>query len=290
MTAASIEVSLPCGFWHEGRRYGDAALSPLSAQTEAEIAGLSDVSSPAEKVTLLLAHAVTRLGPFEPVRPDHVRCLTPGDREALLLRLRGIMFGESMRCLLACPISRCGESLELNLATSELLVPPYDHAEPWHEIETDADGERVVVRFRLPDGAALERASRAAKREPRSAAEELVRDCIESVRRTGGGLVDAPRGAVLTAVADAIAERDPQAEIVLDLTCPACGECFTSLLDAASIVLAEISERSRRVAREVHQIAWHYHWTERDILALPAERRRRYLELISEALTEEAGR
>lgn len=35
---------------------------------------------------------------------------------------------------------------------------------------------------------------------------------------------------------------------------------------------------------EVHALALHYHWSERDILALPRARRRRYLALLADAL------
>lgn len=35
---------------------------------------------------------------------------------------------------------------------------------------------------------------------------------------------------------------------------------------------------------EVHQLAWHYHWSEREILAMSRAKRRRYLALLSREL------
>jgi hypothetical protein len=35
---------------------------------------------------------------------------------------------------------------------------------------------------------------------------------------------------------------------------------------------------------EVHHLAYHYHWTERDILELPRSKRRRYLALLASKL------
>lgn len=37
----------------------------------------------------------------------------------------------------------------------------------------------------------------------------------------------------------------------------------------------------QRLYEEVHVIALHYHWPEREILALPVSRRRRYLALLA---------
>ena len=34
---------------------------------------------------------------------------------------------------------------------------------------------------------------------------------------------------------------------------------------------------------EVHRLAWHYHWSEAEILALPRHRRQQYLRLIDAA-------
>jgi hypothetical protein len=38
---------------------------------------------------------------------------------------------------------------------------------------------------------------------------------------------------------------------------------------------------SERLFEEVHVLARHYHWSERDILALTATRRGRYLQLLA---------
>jgi hypothetical protein len=63
-------------------------------------------------------------------------------------------------------------------------------------------------------------------------------------------------------------------------TCPDCGGRLDCSLDVVSFVLEEIRRRARRLLREVHVIASAYHWSESEILALPEERRRRYLSLI----------
>ena len=78
-------------------------------------------------------------------------------------------------------------------------------------------------------------------------------------------------------------DRDPQAEIELDMRCPACERSFTALFDAATFVTRELEDRAAHVLREVHALALTYHWSEAEILRMPAQRRARYLELASES-------
>jgi hypothetical protein len=89
--------------------------------------------------------------------------------------------------------------------------------------------------------------------------------------------------AIRDALSDAIAERDPQAEIELDVACPACRTAFSVVFDTAAFFLQELDGRAAQLVQDVHTLAWHYHWSERDILRMPRRRRARYLELVAEA-------
>jgi hypothetical protein len=59
---------------------------------------------------------------------------------------------------------------------------------------------------------------------------------------------------------------------------------MTLLFDTATFFLAEVAATADRLLDEVHAIAWHYHWSESEILDLPRARRRRYLDLIASSL------
>ena len=84
-----------------------------------------------------------------------------------------------------------------------------------------------------------------------------------------------------------MARLDPQAELQLNLTCPVCSEAFSALFDTATYILQEISSRSAHLYREVHLLAFYYHWREAEIMAMPAAKRQRYVTLLEEALTGE---
>jgi hypothetical protein len=85
---------------------------------------------------------------------------------------------------------------------------------------------------------------------------------------------------LLAALAAEMAARDPQAEILLDLTCPACGTPWQALFDVAAFFWAEVAAEAKRLLREVDALARAYGWREADILALSPRRRQAYLELI----------
>ena len=58
----------------------------------------------------------------------------------------------------------------------------------------------------------------------------------------------------------------PRVEIELDLTCPECGHAFLAPFDATAFFLAEMRMSGERLLREVHQLAFHYGWSEAEIL------------------------
>jgi len=283
----SVEVALPGGFEHGGGWRRRVALHPLSGADEAYLAEELAAAPPAARTTALLGRCLAVEPGDPPAGAGLARSLTVGDREALLLHLRRLTLGGRLSAVLDCPA--CGEKLDLDLDVESLLVPPYEHERPEHEIEIDAGGERYRVRFRLPCGADQEWAAPLAASDPERAARGVLERCVLSVRDGDGEPFDQLPAAVSEALPGELARRDPQAEIVLRAGCPACGEAIETAFDAGAYFGLELDERSERLWREVHLLAWHYHWSEREILGLTATQRRRYLRLVGEALAE-AGR
>ena len=108
----------------------------------------------------------------------------------------------------------------------------------------------------------------------------LLGRCVTSV--TGpDGEQDATRlpAPARAAVARAMAEADPLAEVLADAACPACGVEFVADLDVAGFVWAELRTHARRLLREVDTLARAYGWTEAEVLSLDERRRAAYLEL-----------
>lgn len=277
-------VLLPGGLWHEGRRHQEARLRTLTGADEAFLQETTEGLPPAAWTSHLLARCLDRLGPWTEVTPAAVGALTAGDREALLLHLRRLTLGDAMPCVLTCPV--CDAQMDLDLAASTLLVPPYLDAAPHHEATVPVNGTTYRVRFRLPTGADQEAVAGAARQDPQAAATALLRRCVEAVTDVEGHVVDAEP--VLPALAahldERMAELDTQAEILLTLACPDCGHTFTTVFDTAAYLRRELAQRTRHLYREVHLLAFYYHWSEREIMSMTSTKRRRYLDLLTEAL------
>jgi hypothetical protein len=77
-----------------------------------------------------------------------------------------------------------------------------------------------------------------------------------------------------------MAQADPQADIQLDLSCPACQHHWQAAFDVVAFLWNEIDSWAHRILSDIHVIASAYGWSEADILALSAARRQTYLDLI----------
>lgn len=262
----SIPITLPGGYWRNGVRQQDAFLRPLSGRDELFLLESGEGLSPAQRTTAIVARCLD-------LSEEAARELTAGDREAVLLHLRRATFGETLTSVLRCPHRDCDEQMDLELRVGDLLVDATPDAAPVHETRI---GEHTV-RFRLPNGKDLEEAAAIATRDRGAAVRHVLERCVEG---SGG----APFELLLAELPARMAALDPQAELVLNLTCTRCGRAFTALFDTASFLFGELATHRKSLYREIHELAFHYHWSESEILGMTAARRRRYLDLLAEAL------
>lgn len=284
----TIAVTLPGGYWVDGECFRGAEIRALTGEDEAFLLESGDSLLPAHRTTALLARCVARLGSAIPVTSDAIRQLTVGDREALLLHLRRLTFGDSLRCVLGCPEPECGERMDLELRTGDFLLPPYPRRNPRTEIRLRENGETYRIRFRLPTGGDQEAVADLALTDVEAASDLLLRRCVESVTASDG---DAVRIEDLSTIKTrrlpaVMAELDPQAEIALNMVCPSCGHNFSTVFDTGDFFYRELRGRTRNLHREVHLLAFYYHWSESEILAMTSKRRQLYLSLLAEALSE----
>ncbi len=264
--SATRAITLPHGLLDGVRRRSTAELRLPTGADEAALLADRDRSR-AEQVTALLARCVSRIDELE-VDEDLARALTVGDREALLLHLRASLFGDRLSCVVDCP--ECGEPMDVDLLVSDLLVPPYDEVSERHTVElADGLGEAEV---RLVTGADQEAAAQL------GGIEELIDRCVLELRSR--------RAASPELLGEASLRASPGARSTgrdhVDAVCPSCGEPVSALVDAAGILLAELTSGDDRLLREVDALARTYHWSEAEILGLDVHRRQRYLELIAE--------
>lgn len=201
--------------------------------------------------------------------------LTIGQRNRYLLTVRQHTLGTQASCIATCP--HCHEQLEFPLDIAALLQSTLDTPAPESALTLTVD--TYTLQFRLPTSVDLVVVANSGDLAPGRAC--LLERCVLHAEQGGQSIAvtDLPE-TVVAAIAEAMTEADPLAEIPLALSCFACGENWTSNFDIVSFFWAELEAQARRLLYDVHTLASTYGWREADILAMSAARRQLYLKLI----------
>jgi hypothetical protein len=198
-----------------------------------------------------------------------------GHRDGRLLTLREQIFGPDITALANCP--KCNKFLETQLGVSDIRITqdPNLPKNFWVQVQN------YRVSFRLPDSRDL--IAIAEVSDPLDSKELLIRNCIlqvwqDEVEKTNKQIP----GEVLDAVIKKMDESDPQANIQLNLICPACGYTWQEQFDILRYFWSEIDNWATHTLEEVHILATAYGWRESDILSMSARRRQIYMEKVVE--------
>jgi hypothetical protein len=200
--------------------------------------------------------------------------LTLGRRNICLFALRERLFGPRLAARVGCP--RCGAQAEFAAEVAALCPhAPADDTPPAPEFAFETEGARLRCRCLTSDDLA-----RAADGGSGMAANRaLVRRAVVAAHASGADLAaDELPEAVVDAVAEALVEHDPQAELMLAIDCPDCGHAWNAPFDVVAFVWAETVNLAQRLLNDVHLLASAYGWREADILAMSAARRQAYIE------------
>jgi hypothetical protein len=222
---------------------------------------------PPRRALLLLAASCPEAG------RDELAALPVGDRDARLLQLREHLFGTELTLVAACPA--CDELLQSRLRTADIRPGP--ERTPASTNTFSADGYEVS--FRLPVGADLIALNEAADAD--TARSLLLARCVVQARDPDGDSIEPQSlpAPVIATIAAQMAAADPQADVRLDLACPACAHHWQAMFDIATFLWSELQAWARRTLREIDVLARAYGWRETDVLALSPTRRQIYLEL-----------
>jgi hypothetical protein len=279
---------LPGGYWDpNGQLHRAFELAALNGRDEEHLAAAG--APPATLVTELLSRRVRRIGDISPVPPEVARQLLVADRNYLLLRLRQATFGDRVRANLFCPWPDCGEHVSVDFSIADLPVEQAAHRAPLHTMTLCArdDGPPTDVTFRLPNGADQEEVSALLASNEAAALTVLLSRCITRIGPHESP--DEPRIAALPATARADIERRmeelaPKVGQAMDITCAECGRGFTAPFDIQRFFFGDLRTDDDLLYREVHYLAYHYHWGEDEIMQLTRDKRQKYIEVLADAI------
>lgn len=263
-------VRLPGGLVREGERLREAVFHPLTGKLEQWLLEDTDglYSHPPRFVTRTLTKAVAAID-GRPVNEDIVRSLCVADRQFLMIQLAARVDGPAVWLSFECVA--CGEPFDVHLDRTAVPVKPAtaDYPERW----VAAGGRQIKVRtITGGDQEAI------IGMDDTAAAAFLLQACITAAED------GAPVATLLSeftpddtaTVEAAVEEMTPALATQMSVVCPECGKRQTARIDPYRI--AGLNEHL--FYQEIHTVAFHYHWSETEILSLPRDRRRRYLKLI----------
>lgn len=285
-------VQLPGGHYDgAGRLHRDVELVPLRGREE-ELLAASDVP-PAELVTHVLASCIRRVGTVDPVDEHLFRRLTVGDRLFLLLKLREATFGSRVTAVASCPWPGCAQKVDIDFQISDIPVRESGPGGPLYDVELSAeaapadDGTARIVRFRLPNGADQEALTSLLDDNPAVALRALLESCLIAIgpdEPPPSSLVAALSPRARAEIEAAMAAEAPGPALTMEARCPGCSRGFVLPFDIQDFFFGELYSSTDLLYRQVHYLAYHYHWSEAEILDLPREKRLRYIDVLAEEI------
>jgi hypothetical protein len=278
--ARALTVQLPHGlFDDDGVCHRSAVLRAVSGHEELMLA---DADAGPRAVSELLAAVLERLGDYDRVDDTLAAALTRGDRQVLVLHLRAGLYGDRVSLVVRCPNPACAALADVDLRISEMLPAPAP-PRPWLACDTPSGRAQVREPTGADDDAVAAHSGSRAERAARLWARLVVLDERSLAADEWPALPAATRHAVALAMAEG--SRAP--ELAFLARCPSCRAVIEVGLDPFALLARELRVGGDRLLAEVHALAFHYHWPESEILALPRPRRWRYLDLLGREL---AGR
>ncbi len=243
-------------------------MQSLSAQQILHLWDMGHHQHPIDRALMMLSAAMPDYS------IDRLSSLSIGQRDGYLLQLRELTLGSRLESFAECP--NCSEPLEFQLQIEDLLVDPLASIEESGCCCVE-DWEVQFRRLTSRDLATILGCSTV-----QAAQQQLIQQCVQQVYYQGQ-----PRSisefpfALLAPLSEQLAATDPQAELLLDLTCPACRHDWQILFDIVTFFWTELTAQAKRLLGEVHTLARSYGWREADILAMSSMRRQLYLDRVN---------
>jgi len=290
-----VTVTIPRGILVQGRRMKKIILRHLVGYDEQCLHEMPDSFDLNSRLSRLLERIVA----FEDLNKEETRSilskLSIGDRIAILLYTRQLLLGDVIQSTVACP--KCKQSMSLELSVNSLLN--MEHPEPAECYDLTACGFNLKIRPLTGFDQETPLPSSGPNDNHDNLLQGLVRSCVV---HSDPPLPDLLPKSLLDAIGEKMGEVDPLSDITLTMSCPGCRHEFFKYFPVDDYILREIglsggaatttttttaaaaaAVGESQLDREIHLLALHYHWTEKDILSIPTGRRKRYAKLANNA-------
>jgi len=284
---------LPGGFVDEaGLLHREFELAVLTGQDEELLAEARRKES-ASLVTRMISRCVRRLGDIHPVSEAVARQLLVADRQYLLLKLRQMTFGDQVHADLFCPWPDCGKRVSTDFNIEDVPVEASANKGPLYSMTlslaaaAEAESADREIHFRLPNGADQEIISPLLMENEAKALTLLLARCIQRIGQSviaDEREIDSLSPLARKEIEEEMERLAPKVELDMEMSCPECGRLFVAPFDLQRFFFGELRAGGELLYREVHYLAYHYHWSEREIMDMTVEKRRKYINVLADEI------
>jgi len=262
-------MKLPGGLLVDGLLCCDFSFKQITGSIERKILESSEkVDSLVAQVTNILHATLSHVAGI-PANKKLVRSLCSGDRQYLILQLQAIINPANRWLTTRC--SDCDKLIQLQLIPG--ILPVIAAGENFPATTTKLSIGNVSLR--VPNGAdegALLLQPNDGKKRLNHLLSRLLSQSDKKVDLNSLNTND------LDIIDQTLEAMMPQASTVISTRCPYC----ESVQKINHDIYEWMSEASQDIENDIHQLAINYHWSEKEILALPKTRRKHYIQLIEQ--------
>ena len=219
------------------------------------------------QVTTTLVQTLDQVGGKTPNR-DLVLNLSVSDRQFLIRQLAKHLNLDEVWLTADCRF--CSKQFDFFIRQSELPVKPAGQSYPFTEVNTS----QGKLTLRVPAGKDQELINITDNDEKNI--KTLVHNLIVNTDTSLPKFNYAFTPDDLTCIEQALEETAPEVATKVVTNCPECGE--SNQIGINPYLCLEMVGNT--IFADIHTLASHYHWSEKDILSLPRSRRQIYLRLI----------
>ena len=288
-----ITCLLPGGYIDDaGQLQREVELTALSGHEEELLVTMASQGA-ASQVSAILSCCVKRIGNIRGVSQELMRQLLVGDRQFLMLKLRELTFGERVQATVSCPWPNCDTRVDIDFNITDIPIKAMDHVTANYQFHfaqgLATDSSDLEICFRLPNGSDQEVLSSHLAANEATALTHLLWRCIQRIGDCESPDLEQIRSLSLplrVEIENKMQCLAPDVELTMEAQCPECHRQFTIPFDLQEFFFAELNTSRELLRREIHYLAYHYHWSEQDILNMSRDKRREYIEILADEINQ----
>lgn len=178
---------------------------------------------------------------------------------------------------LRCRNPECLEDLEVEF-TMQDIAHIQGLAETHQSIEVEINNK--LLSLRKPKGSDQLKWLSGSYPDESAATQYMINTLLPEDQQLTLHQQDKQNNEWLETINDAMVEMDPLVNFHLKTSCPCCEKKDDYDIDFGEICLQELRAAQNRLIETVHTLAFHYHWNDQEIFALPNWRLQRHLRLV----------